>query len=163
MNNLKTKILIVEDDGTLLKTLSDFFSEDFDEVVCADDGISAFLAINESPQKPDLIFTDIKMPGWDGLQFITQLRGQGINIPVLFSSGTAEKEDIIKALRLGSVDFVEKPYNLEDIRVAIHRVLEISRRESELGGLIEKFGDASAEVARQKRLIGLFRVANTRR
>lgn len=160
---MKTSILIVEDDLDLLQTVSAFFADDFDHVLSAPDGISAYISINEQVQKPDLIFADIKMPGWDGLEFVSKLRGEGITIPVLFASGTADRDDLVKALRLGAVDFIQKPYSFKDIRMALYRVLEIARRESEMTALIDKFGELSAEVARQRRLIGLFRASNAKK
>lgn len=160
MDNQKGAILIVEDDLTLLHALADFFSEDFDKVLSAVDGISAFMAVSDKTQTLDLVFTDIKMPGWDGLQFVTNLRAQGINVPVLFTSGTAEKDDLVKALRLGAVDFIQKPYKLEDVRTAVYRVLEISKRESELAALLHKNSKDSDEVTRKNRMIGLLRAAN---
>lgn len=156
-------ILIVEDDLNLLHALSEFFADDFKEVLTAPDGISAYLIIKERSKKPDLIFSDIRMPGWDGLQFVASLRAEGDNTPVLFSSGTAEKDDLIKALKLGAVDFVQKPYDFKYIKMALYRVMEISRRESEMAALVEKFGDLSDVVVRQSRLIGLFRVSNSRK
>lgn len=163
MGNVKRAILIVEDDITLLDTLGDFLSKDFERVVKAVDGISAYIAVEEIAQNLEIIFTDIKMPGWDGLQFVTNLRAQGVNTPVLFTSGTADRDDLIKALRLGAVDFVPKPYNLEEIRTAIFRVLEISRRETEIAVLQDKHGKENNEVIKQNRMVGLFRTANVKK
>lgn len=160
MDNSKTSILIVEDDSNLLQTLSDLFSKDFDIVLTACDGVSAYIAITENSKKPDLIFSDIRMPGWNGLEFVSRLRAEGYDIPVIFASGEAEKSDLVVALKLGAVDYIQKPYEFDDIKSAIFRVLEISKCESKLNELIKKYGENSEEVQKKRRIIGLSKVIN---
>lgn len=159
MKVLDSRVLIVEDDIELLESLKEILSLDFNEVITAVDGISAFLAIEE--QEPDLIFSDIKMPGFDGLELISKLRSEGKNIPVILASGTADREDILKALRLGVSDFVEKPYTSTDVRTAVFRCVEVAARKLDLQKLIEEFGEHSPNVKRQQRMIGLFHVVNS--
>ncbi|MGZ3768116.1 MAG: response regulator [Bdellovibrio sp.] len=163
MVNTKDTILIVEDDIALLDTFAEFLSHDFEQVLKAIDGVSAFLTVNENHHKLSLILSDIKMPGWDGIQFVTELRSQGINTPVIFTSGTADREEMIKALRLGAVDFIPKPFKFEEIRTAIFRVLEISKRESEVSEIIKIHGKESVLVNHQNKMIGRFRAANAKR
>ncbi len=154
-----SRVLIVEDDLDLLESLKEILSLDFDQVVTACDGVSAFLSLEES--EPDLIFSDIKMPGFDGIELVKKLRSEGKNIPVILASGTADKEDLMRALRLGVLDFVEKPYTTEAVRTAVFRVLEIASRGQDLQNLISEHGVDSPIVKRQQRMIGLFQVVNS--
>ena len=161
MKSYETRILIVEDDLDLLHLLKDYFANDFDHVISAVDGISAYLAVAEG--NPDIILTDIGMPGFSGLDLVTRLRTEGNNVPILIASGNADRSDAVRALRLGVVDFVEKPYQLEDLRTSVFRALEISSREHNLSQMIEKFGEDSPHVKRVQRMVGLFKVANAKR
>lgn len=154
-----SRVLIVEDDLDLLESLKEILSLDFDHVITACDGVSAFLSLEE--MEPDLIFSDIKMPGFDGIELVKKLRSEGKNIPVILASGTADKEDLMRALRLGVLDFVEKPYTTEAVRTAVFRVLEIASRGHDLQNLISEHGVDSPIVKRQQRMIGLFQVVNS--
>lgn len=161
MNTLDSRVLVVEDDIDLLESLKEILALDFKHVITAVDGISAYLALEE--HEPDLIFSDIKMPGFDGLELVTKLRSEGKNIPIILASGTADKADLMKALRLGVLDFVEKPYTTDTVRTAVFRVLEIATRENDLQQLIKEHGEGSPVVKRQQRMIGLFQVVNAAR
>ena len=161
MKNFNSRILIVEDDLNLLHYLKEFFADDFDQVVTACDGISAYLSLQEG--MPDVILTDLHMPGFDGIEFITRLRADGHDTPVILASNNVDSEHLKKAIKLGVVDFLEKPYNDNDLMKAVYRVVQISSREYELPALAKKFGEDSIEVKKHQKMIGLLKAMSSKK
>ncbi|MDO9181809.1 MAG: response regulator [Bacteriovorax sp.] len=149
----ETSILIVEDDLEILSILKNIFTKHFNIIHTATNGNSAQEIVRKS--NPDLVLTDIQMPELNGIEFITQLRAEGKNTPVVIMSSGKERSDLMKAIKLGVLDFVEKPFKRADIEQAVHRVLEMTVRSNDLTNLIFIFGLESKEVKQQKKLIGL--------
>ena len=84
------RILVVEDDLSLLEELRLLFEAEFEEVFLACDGAEAYLhSLNHDF---DLIFTDNKMPSMSGIELVKRLRSEGKNAPVILSSANAEHE-----------------------------------------------------------------------
>ncbi len=80
----------------------------------SNNGVTAFEEIME--KKPDVVITDIRMPGLDGLELIEKIRRENLDIEVIFISGYAEFEYAKKALQMGAVDFLVKPVGMEELR-----------------------------------------------
>lgn len=153
------RVLVVEDDSALLEELKSLFESEFETVVTASDGGEAYIrSLNEDF---DLIFTDIKMPGMTGLDLVIRLRSEGKDTPVILSSSAAEREHLVQAIRLGVVDFVEKPYTPDMLREALYRNLEILRREKRLTISQYQEGADSAAANHQKKMIGLLQATNS--
>ena len=95
------------------------------------------------------------MPELGGVEFVKNLRATGNSTPVVFISASKDRYDLIKALKLGVHDFIEKPFKIEELEMAVHRTLEMSVRSNALPELILKFGADSCEVMKQRKLIGL--------
>lgn len=102
------KILIVEDEDTLLNVLKDRFEADGWEVAVAVDGEEAISVIKESPF--DLVLLDLIMPKKDGFEVLKEVRSNPKfeNLPIIVISGLGGDEDIKKALALGANDYFVK-------------------------------------------------------
>lgn len=123
-------ILIIDDEISILEGLTSFFEDDGYCVLSAKDGTQGLDIFNES--KVDLIITDLRMPGKDGLQVMKSIQKKSPGTPMIVISGTGKKEDIIRALRMGAKDYITKPF--EDLDVISHtvaRVLENKRLSDE--------------------------------
>jgi DNA-binding NtrC family response regulator len=151
------KILIVEDNLDLLENLQEIFSSYFSSVVAACDGASAFMAARDDDF--DLILTDIKMEGFDGIELVTQLRAQGNLVPVVLMSAMANNDDLIKAIKLGVCDFVPKPYKIESLISTIYNVIEVRKREKSIYELLKSYGSDNTQVRQQKKMLGLLQAA----
>ena len=103
-----TRILVVDDNPTVLDLLAIMFKDDY-QVQSAADGKSA-LAFCQVEPLPDLILIDVKMPDMDGFEVVRRLRAQTATaqIPVIFVTGTNDDEAQIKGMELGAVDFISK-------------------------------------------------------
>ena len=85
-----------------------------------------FLAAFDESQ-PGCLVLDLNLPDMSGLQVLEQLAQRGSQIPVVFMSGLAKVSQAVAALKLGSLDFVEKPFAIDDMLAAIHRALDSDR------------------------------------
>jgi two-component system OmpR family response regulator len=82
-------------------------------------------------ERPDLVVLDVLMPGIDGFSVLRQLRGNGIDIPVLFLTAKDAGEDRVAGLTLGADDYVTKPFSLVEVIARIHAIL---RRAGKVNG-----------------------------
>jgi CheY-like chemotaxis protein len=117
-------ILIVDDDGDVRRTLRRILELDGHVVVSCADGHEALSAL--SARRPDLIITDMYMPEMDGIEFLTRLREQDAELPVLaVSGGAAASADFVleDASQLGANAVLAKPYDIEDMRAMVRDLL----------------------------------------
>jgi DNA-binding response OmpR family regulator len=120
----KKKILIVDDERDIVKALMIRLQGAGYEVVTAFDGAQGvFMAHKE---KPDLIILDIRMPAGNGFSVAQRLKRSmhTFTIPVIFLTGSPEKNAEEKAMALGARFYIKKPYDPEELLDAIKRALE---------------------------------------
>lgn len=115
------RILLVDDEPGIRKALARALRREGHEVLTAPDGRQA-LAIAQRDH-PDLVITDIRMPGMDGLELLRRLRERRARVPAIVISAYATTETAVEAMRLGACDFLAKPFKLPELRVALERAL----------------------------------------
>ena len=166
-------ILVVDDTPANLRLLSDMLVKQGYNVRTAPDGSMALTSAQAIP--PDIILLDIKMPGLSGYEVCEQLKAdpRTRDIPVIFISALDETEDKVKAFTLGGVDYVTKPFQIDEVlaRVETHLVLyslqqriaganvELQESNDRLKSEIEKRIQAEAklqELATTDSLTGLY-------
>ena len=132
MNKASTKILLVDDREDTLNLLSLLFSEQgyFTESTLEPQRVF-YLAEN---MKPDLILLDIMMPQINGYQVYSILKKNKSthDIPVIFMSALDETEEKIKGFELGCVDYITKPFDLDEVMVRVNHQLEVCKLQKEL-------------------------------
>lgn len=128
----KGKILIVDDTPDNLRLLSEMLSNQGYSVRSAISGTAAFMAINT--KCPDLILLDINMPQLDGYQVCQQIKCQEStrDIPILFLSANHEVIDKVKAFQVGGLDYITKPFQVEEVLARVDTHLTLSRTQKEL-------------------------------
>lgn len=123
-------VLVVDDAEINLSILTEALCDEY-EVAVATDGRTALEAVAEA--QPDLILLDVMMPDMDGYEVLRRLKDDPAtaDIPVIFLSALADVESKARGFRLGAVDYVSKPFELEEVRVrvATHLSLLLARRE----------------------------------
>ena len=120
----KKKILIVDDERDIVKVLVIRLESSGYEVISAFDGAQGvFMAHKE---QPDLIILDIRMPAGDGFSVAERLKRSTHTwtIPIIFLTGSPEREAEGKAMDLGARFFIKKPYDPEELLDAVKRALE---------------------------------------
>jgi DNA-binding NtrC family response regulator len=138
MNSPKPRLLLIDDDPNTLASLSRAFRlAGYDATVC-DSAIRALELIRADHF--DMIFSDVVMPGKDGISLLEDLKAAGVTTPVVMISGQASVETAVRATRLGAVDFLEKPISTEKLLVTIENVLRLRRLEDENRDLRGRLG-----------------------
>ncbi|HQU82604.1 MAG TPA: response regulator transcription factor [Pyrinomonadaceae bacterium] len=142
------RILIVDDEAKLLKALAvTLRGEDYEVSTAAN---AAEALINMSKSLPDLIISDIRMPGMDGFQFAKALRQNARTdmIPIVFLTAKDERKDRLQGLRSGIDAYLTKPFDPEELLAVISNILsradrmslELARMVRNVGG--DKFSEA---------------------
>src|SRR5437588_2474030 len=135
---MKANLLIVDDDANTLASLARAFRLAGHEATVCESAERA-LALVKS-QAFDLIFSDVVMPGTDGLQFLEKLRGEAIDTPVVMMSGQAHIQMAVRATKLGALDFLEKPISTEKLLLTVENTLRVKRLEDENRQLRQRLG-----------------------
>ncbi|RAQ48981.1 response regulator [Arthrospira sp. O9.13F] len=135
MNSLKPEkgsILIVDDTPDNLRVLSATLGDRDYDVQCAINGKLALMAVANQP--PDLVLLDIKMPEMDGYQVCEALKSQQktADIPVIFLSALDDVIDKVKAFAVGGVDYITKPFQVEEVLARVEHQLTIRRLQKQL-------------------------------
>jgi two-component system nitrogen regulation response regulator NtrX len=133
-----SKLLLVDDDANTLASLSRAFRLAGHEAVVCDNADRALELART--QRFDMIFSDVVMPGKDGLTLLGELKSAGIQTPVVMVSGQANIEMAVRATRLGAVDFLEKPLSTDKLLVTVENTVKLSRLEQENRRLKRKAG-----------------------
>lgn len=115
------RILIIEDDVSILSGLKDVLTFKSYEVLTAEDGETGYAAAGK--EKPDLIILDIMIPKMDGLALCRKLRAEGNATPVLMLTAKGEEPDKIRGLDIGADDYVTKPFSLPELLARVRALL----------------------------------------
>ena len=135
---MKASLLIVDDEANTLASLSRAFRLAGHEATVCDNAARAVeLAKSEHF---DMIFSDVVMPGRDGLSLLEELRAQGVTTPVVMMSGQAHIEMAVRATKLGALDFLEKPISTDKLLLTVENALKLQRLESENRQLRQRLG-----------------------
>lgn len=121
----KSKILYAEDDKTIAFLIQDSL-ESYYEIFCYPDGKSALEAFNS--ESFDICLLDIMMPEINGFELAQYIREKNAEIPIIFISAKALKEDRIKGLKLGADDYLVKPFSIEELILKIEVFLKRSKK-----------------------------------
>ncbi|MCG2830598.1 MAG: response regulator, partial [Desulfobacteraceae bacterium] len=121
ISNEKEKILFVDDEKNILEIASEYFQHKGYYVATAKNGLEAVKILEK--EKIDCCFTDINMPGMDGLELAEHIRKTDNTIPVIIMTGYPSLDNTIRTLKNGVVDFLIKPVNLNQMEVCLKRVL----------------------------------------
>ena len=124
-------ILIVDDEADIRDLISDLLQDENHAARTADDADSAFAQIEAAA--PDLIILDIWLQGsrMDGIEILKHVKRNNPGIPVVIISGNGNIEVAVAAVQQGAYDFIEKPFNLDQLLVVVGRALEASRLRRE--------------------------------
>jgi two-component system nitrogen regulation response regulator NtrX len=123
------RILIVDDEESIRRSLAGILSDEGFATDGAEDGEKALAALHG--EVPDLVLLDIAMPGRDGIEILEELRRVWPDLPVVMMSGHGTIETAVRATQLGAFDFVEKPLSLDKLLLTIRHALERSRLQTE--------------------------------
>jgi DNA-binding response OmpR family regulator len=133
-----SRILVVEDDGAILRGLRDNLVAESYVVATAADGAEGYRLSREGP--PDLIILDLMLPKMSGYEICRKLRAEGSRVPILMLTARGEETDRVLGLDLGADDYVTKPFSVRELLARVRAILR--RADPENAGLNHlTFGD----------------------
>ena len=135
------RVLVVDDDEAVRRSISNALSRDGYEVATAADGPAALQNLTRT--RPDAIVLDILMPEPNGLEVCRRLRSRGDHVPILMLTARDRVADRVAGLNAGADDSLVKPFALEELRARLRALLRRSGAASEL----LQFGDLEMDVA----------------
>jgi len=119
---MKARILVIDDDAVACEFLQEALLRDGYEVIAY---TSALEALQQDLSQYDLLMSDIRMPGMDGLQFLSQVQKRWPNLPVILMTAYGSLETTMEAISLGAWDYISKPFSPDDCRAIVKKVLEV--------------------------------------
>jgi two-component system nitrogen regulation response regulator NtrX len=126
---MSASILVVDDEESILASLSSILEDEGYHVTVGKSGADALRAYTTDP--PDLMLLDIWMPEMDGLETLRRVRELVPTAQVMVMSGHGSIETAVKAIRLGAYDYIEKPLSLENVTLRVKHALDQYRLEQE--------------------------------
>ncbi len=130
--NKDIKILVIDDDENLRSTIEAFFEDLEYNIFTADDGKSGIEVFRR--EKPDIVLSDLRMPGVDGFEVIDVVSSESEKTPIIVISGIGIMEDALDAIKRGAWEYIMKPiYDMGALEHAVKKSLERARliRENE--------------------------------
>lgn len=144
MEDSKHIILIAEDEPDIADQLVEILWPLGVAVITARDGKEMLEKILENP-RITAVLSDINMPIFNGIEVLREIRQRGRDLPVVFLTALNDKNMIVEALRLGAMDFLEKPYDIHQLRSVMSKALS-------LGIEIKNVDEDLARIAKEKNI-----------
>src|SRR5438270_395537 len=120
------RILIVDDQEMMRDSLATTLVREGHEVVAAGDGQAAVTRLSNGTRF-DLLITDLKMPRMTGIELLADVKKLRPELPVVLMTAFATVQTAVEAMRLGAYDYIQKPFDGEEIKLLVDRTLEHNR------------------------------------
>ena len=131
------RVLIVEDDASLLRGLKDNFEAGGYKVTTATSGDKGLeLALH---LRPDLMILDLMLPGMNGYEICRSIRAADMDLPIIMLTAKSQESDIVLGLNLGANDYVTKPFSIKELLARANAFLRTRRREDSQTICFESF------------------------
>jgi DNA-binding NtrC family response regulator len=132
-------ILIIEDEAKMRRLLELNLGEDGFKTVSAPDAETGLRLL--ASEQVDLVLTDLKLPGMSGLELLQAVKRQNAALPVVVMTAFGSVETAVEAMKAGATDYVLKPFSLAEMRMVVHKELDVSRLREENRSLREALGE----------------------
>ncbi|MBW1720912.1 MAG: sigma-54-dependent Fis family transcriptional regulator [Deltaproteobacteria bacterium] len=151
------KVLLVDDEDSILESLEMFLSEKGHEVYkasCGGDGIEIFSRV-----VPDVVILDIRLPDMDGIEVLNRLQGKGAPAKVIMMTAFHDMETTVQAMKGGAYDYIHKPLDVDEIEKSVNRalhLLEVDRKTPSPGG--ERAADDEVIIGKSEKMREIFKM-----
>jgi two-component system response regulator PilR (NtrC family) len=155
-------LLIVDDEAGYREVLQAIFEDDGYHVSTAPDGKSALDFLSANPC--DLVLSDVRMPDIDGIELLRRARENYADVGVVLMTAFGTMDTAREAFKLGADDFIQKPFNNDELRVIVKRTLEKQAIVSEnraFRSVQRKIGSLANMVGQSEKMLKLFRMIET--
>src|SRR6266702_1967570 len=137
MTNMpRERILIVDDEANARTALAELLRDEGYSVETAADGFKALPKLEEF--SPDLLLTDLNMPGMDGIELMRKARARDPEMVAVVMTADGAGDTAVSAMRQGAADYITKPINIDELTLVLARALERRRLRAETGQLRER-------------------------
>src|SRR5512146_2671399 len=133
------RLLIVDDEANARTALGELLREEGYQVETAADGFKALPKLDDFA--PDLVLTDLKMPGMDGIELMRKAREEDPERVVVVMTAYGSVDSAVAAMRQGAADYLTKPINVEELVLVLDRALERRRLRREAGQLRQRLSE----------------------
>jgi signal transduction histidine kinase len=138
---MNTSVLVVDDDADIAQVLCDRLEAMGHKIRSASDGMAALTAIREDV--PGLVFLDIQMPKMSGLEALREMRKEWPELPVIIMTAHGTIPQAVEAMKQGAVDFITKPFDMNQLKSVIDKALE---RKALSGEVLQLLADISHDI-----------------
>jgi two-component system NtrC family response regulator len=144
------RILLIDDDNSLREVVQFILTDSGHEVLTAADGATGLELMEEDP---DLVITDIRMPGTDGMEVLRRIRtsGRASSVPVIMLTAHGTVEQAVEAMKLGAYTYLLKPFARDELKMTVEQALHTASLEKDnarLRGLLKKRAPDSGLIFR---------------
>jgi len=116
------KILVIDDEQNIRKMLTRVLSPEGFIVKEANNGLEAIKRLQE--ENYSLVLLDLKMPGLNGIETLKEIRENDLNLPVIMMSAYGSIPEAVEAMKLGALDYLIKPFDIEELKIIINRAIK---------------------------------------
>jgi DNA-binding response OmpR family regulator len=135
MEDIKTKILLVEDDKNLGFVIKDNLEQHGYDVTLCEDGETGWKMFNKKTY--DVCLLDVMLPKKDGFSLAEEIRKKNDMIPIIFTSAKSMKEDKLQGFKSGGDDYLTKPFSIEELEARINVFLKRSTTKSKSSNIFQ--------------------------
>jgi two-component system KDP operon response regulator KdpE len=146
-----SKILVVDDDDTLLRFVDEYLTREGHKVITADRGAKGLRALYQ--ERPDLVILDVMMPGMDGWEVCARMR-ELADVPVLMLTAKTSEGDKLRGFRLGVDDYITKPFSLAELAARVRAVLTRTAALREEASSIYQVGRLRVDMRKREAHLG---------
>lgn len=141
---MTARLFVVEDDSDHLAALCDLMQAAGHQPSGFSDPAAALAALQTAP--PDLLLSDLRMPGMDGLALLQAVKALPLDLPVILLTGHGDLGHAVQAIRAGAEDFLEKPYDARHLVAVVARSLAARATRAEVGRLQQVLAESAANT-----------------
>lgn len=146
MREMSFKILIVDDDQTLIQFLVDYLTGEGFDVISADRGQTALRLFFD--ERPDIVVLDVMMPGMDGWEVCARIR-ELADTPVILLTAKTSEADKLRGFRLGVDDYVTKPFSMAELTARVQAVLSRAKTDDSQPTFLQ-VGDLQVDLRKRE-------------
>ncbi len=145
------KILVVDDDETLLRFVEEYLTREGHKVITADRGAKGLRLLYQ--ERPDLVILDVMMPGMDGWEVCARMR-ELADVPILMLTAKTSEGDKLRGFRLGVDDYITKPFSLAELAARTRAVLTRTAALREEASRIYQVGNLRVDMRKREAHLG---------
>ncbi|WP_313569192.1 sigma-54 dependent transcriptional regulator [Acetoanaerobium noterae] len=148
---MKNKILIADDEPNMIWALKRALIKEGYEVLSVENGEEAVESFKE--QESDLVILDLKMPKMDGMEALTAIKEINPKVPIIMITAHGTTKVAVEAMKVGALDYISKPFDIEELRVTIRKALEYKTLNDEVRYLRGKLKEESSQIIYQSKIM----------